>query len=156
MQKARAAKEAGHPEVGRLVIGGRMLGGWSVDNPFYPDSLREPIRGLYRLYHRSANLEAEKAQLVRNLKAFDSASCVKPVFFLDIKKRYKGDIEKYVDDLYKKSLLINPRRMWCFNRFPSKKKLRRDLGIHFLLGIVFYEVWIRDVREGGVKNTSQP
>lgn len=60
-----------------------------------------------------------------------------PDFYNTIEKKYKGDIEKYVDDLYTKSILSSKENLEKFLKKPTVKAIERDL-------VAEYERAIRD------------
>ena len=60
-----------------------------------------------------------------------------PDFYNTIEKKYKGDIEKYVDDLYTKSILSSKENLEKFLKKPTVKAIERDL-------VAEYERPIRD------------
>jgi len=122
---------------------------WNVDNVRFPNALRKYFRKCFRTYHEGIeDIDEEKARLVQNLRAFDSCSVCKPTFYLTIDSLYKGDIKAYVDDLYKKSIMGSKWRLNTFLRWPSAKKLQKDMGVQFAISLAIYELWIKDVREG--------
>ena len=97
-----------------------------------------------------ADKGAEKRRLVQALTAFDTAAVNKPVFFSEIYGKFKGNIGKYVDHLYKHSILCSKSRMDKFVRYPKAEELQKDPGVQFVIGMALYELWIKDVREGRV------
>ena len=111
-----------------------------------------PLQRLYdsaKAYRASYKDESvEKRRLVQALAAFDTAAANKPVFFSEIYGKFKGNIGKYVDHLYKHSILCNQRRMDKFVRYPKAEDLQKDPGVQFVIGMALYELWIKDVREG--------
>lgn len=100
--------------------------------------------------------KAEQARLVRALTAFDSLAAQKPIFYADIYSKYGGSVEKYVNTLFRKSILFSESRLESFVDHPTTKKLQADPGVQFVISLALYESWIRDVREGRVRDTSQP
>ncbi len=92
--------------------------------------------------------------MVDNLRKFDAVSCNKPIFFATIYSQYKGDIEKYVDDLYSKSIMGSKWRMGLFCRWPSAKKLQEDLSVQFAIGLALYDLWIKRGRAGNTEEMS--
>lgn len=130
---------------------------WKMDNERFPNAVRYELLSQVRAYRRLYDRESElKAQLVAALSAFDSVANNRPLFFHTIYTDYGGNIEKYVSYLLRKSILFNPLRMTFFTRKPSNKRLQRDLGVQFVIGLALYESWIRDVREGRLTETVAP
>ncbi len=140
------APDAGEQKV--IVTWKNWGGHWSVDNARFPDSLRMGLIHDARAYRDGKDMNAEKARLVENLRKFDAASDNKPIFFATIYAQYKGDIEKYVDDLYSKSIMGSKWRMGLFCRWPSAKKLQEDLSVQFAIGLALYDLWIKQGRTG--------
>lgn len=99
--------------------------------------------------------KAEQARLVRALTAFDTLAAQKPIFYADIYNKYGGSVEKYVNTLFRKSILFRESRLESFVDHPTTKKLQADPGVQFVISLALYESWIKDVREGRVKNTLQ-
>jgi len=135
-----------------LAFGDFYFGG-IPDNTRFPNWLRHAIRDNARSYRASiSSIKEEKARLVCNLTAFDFTANNKPIFFATIYSTYKGDIKAYVDDLYKKSIMGSKWRLNTFLRWPSAKKLQKDMGVQFTIGLALYELWIKDVRDGKVSD----
>ncbi len=131
------------------------VGDWHpCGGAFYPEKLSfrpecgREFRRCARLYRKSVkDIKVEKARLVENLRKFDAVSNNKPIFFSTIYSEYKGDIEKYVDDLYSKSIMGSKWRMTLFCRWPSAKKLQKDLSVQFAIGLALYDLWIKQTKE---------
>mgnify|MGYP000532515058 CR=1 FL=1 len=102
----------------------------------------------YRASYKDEGVE--KRRLVLALTAFDTVAVNKPVFFSEIYGKFKGNIGKYVDHLYKHSILCSKSRMDKFVRYPKAEELQKDPGVQFVIGMALYELWIKDVREGRV------
>lgn len=94
------------------------------------------------------NVDSIKEDMVNRLEAFDKAAYYKPIFYADIHSTYKGDYRKYVDDLFKKSLITSPKRLRRFTAYARKNMLLKDRGFQFTLCLALYELWIKQVKEG--------
>lgn len=94
------------------------------------------------------NVDSVKDDMVRRLLAFDKAAYYKPIFFADIYSRYKGDYRKYVDDLFRKSLITSPRRLRSFTAYARKRMILKDMGFQFTLSLALYELWMKQVKDG--------
>ena len=88
------------------------------------------------------SIQNEKAQLVRSLTAMDTLLHNKPLLFQIIYKKYDGNIQRYVDDLYAKSFMSSPRRFKRMMRRMRPKLLVKDLGVNYTLSMALYEVWL--------------
>ena len=97
---------------------------------------------------KGENLDSVKADLVARLQRFDTLATTKPLFYADIHGKYKGNIVRYVDDLYEKSMMGNLKRLEYFFHNPRKKLIQKDLGYQFSLSLALYEQWIAQVRNG--------
>ena len=97
---------------------------------------------------KGENLDSVKADLVARLERFDTLATTKPLFYTDIHGKYKGNIVRYVNDLYEKSMMGNLKRLEYFFHNPRKKLIQKDLGYQFSLSLALYEQWIAQVRNG--------
>ena len=97
---------------------------------------------------KGENLDSVKADLVARLERFDTLATTKPLFYADIHGKYKGNIVRYVNDLYEKSMMGNLKRLEYFFHNPRKKLIQKDLGYQFSLSLALYEQWIAQVRNG--------
>ena len=88
------------------------------------------------------SIQNEKAHLVQSLTAMDSLLHNKPLLFQVIYKKYGGNIQRYVDDLYAKSFMTSPRRFKRMMRRMRPKLLVKDLGVNYTLSMALYEVWL--------------
>ena len=61
----------------------------------------------------------------------------KKEYVLDmINSKYGGDINKYADDIYAKSIFVDPKRMQAFCDNPTLSGLKDDPGFHLTLALV--------------------
>ncbi len=120
-----------------------------IDNPKFPLEFKEELKECARRYQRK-DRSAERTRLVENLLKFDSLANNKPIFFATIHSRYGGNIRKYVDDLYGKSIMGSKSRLFRFCRWPTARKLQADLSVQFAIGLALYELWIKQVRDGKI------
>ncbi len=116
-------------------------GGYDVSETF-----REDVYNSFCRYWEGKTLANEKARLVENLRKFDAVSSNKPIFFSTIYSKYKGNIKKYVDALYSKSIMGNPDKLTDFLSAPTAKKLQKDLGVQFAIGLALYDLWIKQTK----------
>ena len=97
---------------------------------------------------KGENLDSVKADLVARLERFDTLATTKPLFYADIHGKYKGNIVRYVNALFEKSMMGNLKRLEYFFHNPRKKLIQKDLGYQFSLSLALYEQWIAQVRNG--------
>lgn len=103
------------------------------------DNLRQQFKNRMK---DTDSIQNEKAQLVKSLTAMDSLLHNKPLLFQVIYRKYNGNIQRYVDDLYAKSFMTSPRRFKRMMRRMRPKLLVKDLGVNYTLSIALYEVWL--------------
>ncbi len=138
------------------TISGFFLGGldWKASDSGNVDKLCKRIRQQISSYlHTESYKNTDKEKLIHQLTAFDSLSHNKPLFFSTIYGKFGGDIKAYVDYLYKRSFLTNRFRLNTFMRWPSAKKIERDPGVQFILGLALYELWLK---RGGEAVAEEP
>ena len=82
--------------------------------------------------------------LVSNLLQFKNNATHFPTFYATIAHDYKGNIEVYVNDMLKKSILLDIGRHDRFLRKPSSFKMANDLGVQFVIGIAMYRLWMKE------------
>ena len=112
------------------------------EEPAYKES-RDFLRQQFKNRMKDADsIQNEKSQLVQSLAAMDSLLHNKPLLFQVIYKKYGGNIERYVDDLYAKSFMTSPRRFKKMMRRMRPKLLVKDLGVNYTLSMALYEVWL--------------
>jgi len=80
-------------------------------------------------YFKDFNAPTDKKLFVAMLKLFrdDIPQEMHPDIYKFIKKKYKGNIEKYADIVYKKSIFTDKTRMDKFLKSPSYKVIDNDM-----------------------------
>ena len=60
-----------------------------------------------------------------------------------LEKKYKGDIKRWADDIYRKSILVDETRLDNFLQNPKLKTLENDLGFQITLNTLssLREIW---------------
>ena len=112
-----------------------------LEEPAYNEALGY-LRQQFKSRMKDADsIQNEKAQLVQSLTTMDSLLHNKPLLFQIIYKKYDGNIQRYVDDLYAKSFMTSPRRFKRMMRRMRPKLLVKDLGVNYTLSMALYEVW---------------
>lgn len=113
------------------------------DDRAFPDSLRFVFKQGYAEFRtKYPKKSVAQKELIETLKDFDKTAHNKPLFFADIHKTYNDDIEAYVKDMFKTSILIDNRQNQRFLRKPSAEKLQNDMGVRFVTGIALYKLWL--------------
>ena len=113
------------------------------DDRVFPDSLRFIFKQGYAEFRTNyPQKSVAQKELVEALVAFDKTAHNKPLFFADIHKTYDDDIEAYVKEMFKTSILIDNRQNQRFLRKPSAEKLQNDAGVKFVIGVALYKLWL--------------
>jgi len=64
-----------------------------------------------------------------------------PSFVLEVKQKYKGNVDKYVDMYFKKSFVTDQEKFLAFLEKPSLKVLRKDPAYRAAIGAnVYFEI----------------
>ena len=85
--------------------------------------------------------DGERVRMKNLLKDFRLRSKKLPTIYSLIDKKYGGDVDAYVDDLFDKSVFSSKRRLKRFIRFVSSdKKLLRDPLVLYWTSMVQYNV----------------
>lgn len=117
----------------------------SADIRSYIDLLRMQLDEYMRT--PADSILKEKERMITSLETMDSLIVNKPMIFQDIKKKYRGDISKYVEALYAKSIVTNERAFKRFRRTPTTKRLIKDPGFRYSISLCLYERWIEPLRQ---------
>ena len=94
----------------------------------------ESVKGNFASIHNKDydhEVDRRVAKAVMKVYAEKTAPTDRPDFFLTVDKKYKGDIDAYVDDMYDKSILASERNLSKFARKPTLKAIEADLMIAF-------------------------
>ena len=81
-------------------------------------------------HFRDYDLATDRRLMAAMLRLYveDIDPTQQPAVVGTIKKKYKGNVEKYVDKVYEKSFFATPERMMAFLKNPDRKTLENDLG----------------------------
>jgi hypothetical protein len=82
--------------------------------------------GFYKDYNPPTDQKVIKAML--KMFAEDVPPAYQPDFFETIQGKYKGNYDKFVDDMFETSVFVNEERLMGFLEDPSKKMLDKDLA----------------------------
>lgn len=90
----------------------------------------EAIRGAFFSIHNKDydhNVDRKVAKALFPLYA-EMAKDELPAFYETIEKKYKGDVDKYIDDLYANSITSSEENLEKFLKKPTVKAIERDLA----------------------------
>ncbi len=96
------------------------------------------------LHSPDYDAEADRARAKRLIKRFREEATVLPTFYQVIDKKYKGDVDAYVDDLFDDSFYGPEKRMKRFVKHPTRRKVVRDPAVLYSVSKSQYVALIRD------------
>jgi len=71
-----------------------------------------------------------------------------PTFLMKIDNKYKGDYQKYVDKVFKKSSLCSEHKMKRIIKNPKQKKIKKDIAYKGMEGMyAYYKKHINSIRK---------
>jgi hypothetical protein len=88
------------------------------------ESLKSSSEGFYKDYNPPTDQKSIKAMI--KLYMSDVPAKYHPDFFAVINGKFKGDVDRYVDDMFAKSVFANQARLNAFLDKPSVKVLEKD------------------------------
>ncbi len=102
-----------------------------LDNPKYAemkDQIVESIKGDAAEFYKDYNEATEKRVLAALMQYVYANMEMKfmPEFLVNADKKYKGNFEKYVDEMFAKSVFANKEAFDKFMQKPDMKKLAKD------------------------------
>ena len=104
----------------------------------FPDSAMQIInKGYSNFRNKDYAPEVDKkiAKALLKLYAEKISPEERPTFFKTVDKKYNGNIDRYVDELFEKSIYGNPSQYEKFKKHPSVKVLEQDCMIAFARSI---------------------
>lgn len=93
------------------------------------DENEEEVFAVLNDYFVGMNAEKEKQMLVKTLSYLEAnvdSALIAPAFEVEKSKKYKGNREKYIIDIFSKSLITDEKRFLKFLDIPSKSVLLED------------------------------
>jgi uncharacterized protein YeeX (DUF496 family) len=112
-----------------------------IENPGDAQAIQEVISGMQKDikdYFKDYNAETDKKITVAMLKLFGEnvKPEFRPDFFQSISNKYKGDYQKYVDNVFKKSIFVDKNKLDAYLASPDIKSLQKDPA--FRMTMSFY------------------
>lgn len=86
--------------------------------------LKPLAEDFYKDYHPPTDRKIMAAMIRLLMEDLDDAYL--PSTILDVKGKYRGKVEKYMDQYFKKSFVVDSAAFYSFLEDPSLKKLRKD------------------------------
>lgn len=109
----------------------------AIDNKDKDGSLGKALNNLEDIYKRIHNkdydheVDRKVAKAILPLYAEMIPAEDRPDIYKVIEKKYKGDYNRFVDDMYDNSILANEASLNKFTAKPNKKALEKDLSFNF-------------------------
>ena len=98
----------------------------------------------YQALHTSDyDMDADRERAKRLIKRFRQEADYLPTFYQIIDKKYKGDVDAYVDDLFDESFYGNEKRMKKFLKTPTRRKVTHDPAVLYTVSKSQYVTLIR-------------
>jgi len=92
-------------------------------------SLEGNVSGFFKDYHQPIDREVAIAMITAYIS--DVPENLRPDDFNTLMKKNKNNVERLVDKIFKKSILVDQARLDKFFEKPSGKALNKDLGVLF-------------------------
>ncbi|MFA6873412.1 MAG: S46 family peptidase [Bacteroidaceae bacterium] len=95
--------------------------------------LREVRTGFYKIHNRDYSHFIDRKvaeQLIPLYRQLHKTGDL-PSFYSTIDKKYKGNLEGYLADLYKNSIFSNKKTLKKFLKKPTQKAIKNDLGAQY-------------------------
>ena len=105
---------------------------------------RSKLNLMYRQLHVSGyDMDADKQRAKQLIKQFRTEATVLPTFYQLIDKKYRGDVDRYVDDLFENSFMGNKKVLDKLMKSPTLKKLRKDPVVLYTISKMQYLALIK-------------
>jgi len=104
-----------------------------LESPDDPEAVGEVVKTMREemaTYYKDYNPETDKkiTKAMFRLVGEDIPARYHPEFYATINNKFKGDYEKYVDYVFKKSIFVDPVKVNEFLDTPDLKTLQKDLA----------------------------
>ena len=114
----------------------------------YINYSKKPARARLSLMYRRLHvpgydMEADKQRAKQLIKQFRTEATVLPTFYQLIDKKYKGDVDRYVDDLFENSFMGNKKVLDKLMKRPTLKKIRKDPVVLYTISKMQYLALIK-------------
>lgn len=122
-------------------------GGFPYSGDWNVDRARDSVRSvMHRVCERQLDdpkfsLVAEKERLARQLSVYGDTAKVLPLVYVTIGAKYEGDVGKYVNDLFERSMATNRERIHRFVLNPAVKRMYRDPGFLLAVSKLMFRLW---------------
>jgi len=111
-------------------------------DPRFPHRILASYKGSLYYCMKEYHKKSVKKKLADNLKAFKRESAHHPSFYATIDSLYDGNVNRYVNELFKNSILLNVHRSDSFINKPSAERFISDPGVQFVMSLEAYAEWL--------------
>ena len=132
-------------------------GGFPYSGDWNVDRARDSVRSvMHRVCERQLDdpkfsLVAEKERLARQLSVYGDTAKVLPLVYVTIGAKYEGDVGKYVNDLFERSMATNRERIHRFVLNPAVKRMYRDPGFLLAVSKLMFRLWEQQPMADGTR-----
>lgn len=102
------------------------------------ENIKANVAAFYKDYNENTEKRLEAAMLEYVYRHIDMQYC--PEFLIEADRKYKGDFNRYVDDMFAKSVFGNAEKFNKFMQKPTAKAIEKDPI--FLVGQATYQKYI--------------
>ena len=111
-----------------------------LENPDDPQAVQEVIGGMekdIKDFFKDYNAETDKKITVAMLRLFTEnvKPEFRPDFFTTVSKKYKNDYQKYVNDVFSKSIFVDQNRLNAYLKSPDVKSLQKDPAFRIAMSV---------------------
>jgi hypothetical protein len=111
-----------------------------LENPDDPQAVKEVVGGMekdIKDFFKDYNAETDKKISVAMLRLFaeNVRPEFRPDFFATISKKYKNDYQKYVDNVFEKSIFVDQNKLNAFLKSPDVKTLQKDPAFRIAMSV---------------------
>jgi len=117
------------------------------------DGLKERSADFYKDYSMPTDKKVMAAMLNVFLEDVDPA--FQPAFISQINDKYKGDVEKYVDKYFAKSMIVDPVKYNAFLDNPDLKTMEKDMTWQAVSSFFETFMGMRGAMMGFMEKTSE-
>jgi hypothetical protein len=102
------------------------------------DKISEKLKESAKSFYKDYNAETEKKIMKALFKyVYDNLDQqYYPDFFSTVEKKYKGDFDKYIDEIFAKSIFVSEEKLNSFLSKPNLKTLESDLAMQTGISIM--------------------
>lgn len=121
----------------RESLGDRIEGLYAIHQFDFCSS--DCIQDMYNCMHVGYDKAADRERMKRLIKKFRSeCESSLPSFYRTIDRKFKGNVDAYVDHIFENSLMGNERLLQNFKKKPSRKTLQNDPALQYTMSVLQY------------------